>query len=161
MYYQTSNNVDHRRGHTFCWASSGSKLFAKSIYSLDNLPLSAKLWIMLLLWFRLCGHFNYASVIIQAVRAAQDEQIRLKDVEINELKSLRMDLDHELRGTRTVSERVSWTFHFAFNGKRTVKYQNSLKQGRLVHVHKSRLVSKYCSFKSSYFTFSPKINIPW
>ncbi|WAR18373.1 CE128-like protein [Mya arenaria] len=30
-----------------------------------------------------------------AVRAAQDEQIRLKDVEINELKSLRMDLDQD------------------------------------------------------------------
>ena len=43
---------------------------------------------------------------LQAVRAAQDEQIRLKDVEINELKSLRMDLDRELRDTRTVSDRV-------------------------------------------------------
>ena len=44
---------------------------------------------------------------VQAVRAAQDEQIRLKDVEINELKSLRMDLDRELRDTRTVADRVS------------------------------------------------------
>lgn len=42
----------------------------------------------------------------QAVRAAQDEQMRLKDVEINELKSLRMDLDKELRDTRTVADRV-------------------------------------------------------
>ena len=41
------------------------------------------------------------------MRAAQDEQIRLKDVEINELKSLRMDLDKELRDTRTVADRVS------------------------------------------------------
>lgn len=46
-------------------------------------------------------------MFLQAVRAAQDEQIRLKDVEINELKSLRMDLDRELRDTRTVSDRVS------------------------------------------------------
>ena len=45
----------------------------------------------------------------QAVRAAQDEQIRLKDVEINELKSLRMDLDKELRDTRTVADRVCLT----------------------------------------------------
>ena len=45
--------------------------------------------------------------MFQAVRAAQDEQIRLKDVEINELKSLRMDLDKELRDTRTVADRVS------------------------------------------------------
>ena len=49
----------------------------------------------------------YVVIFLQAVRAAQDEQIRLKDVEINELKSLRMDLDRELRDTRTVSERVS------------------------------------------------------
>lgn len=43
----------------------------------------------------------------QAVRAAQDEQLRLKDVEINELKSVRMDLDRELRDVRTVADRVS------------------------------------------------------
>ncbi|XP_060585610.1 centrosomal protein of 128 kDa-like isoform X2 [Ruditapes philippinarum] len=48
-----------------------------------------------------------------AVRAAQDEQIRLKDVEINELKSLRMDLDRELRDTRTVSERLENELHNA------------------------------------------------
>lgn len=43
---------------------------------------------------------------VQAVRAAQDEQLRLKDVEINELKSVRMDLDRELRDVRTVADRV-------------------------------------------------------
>lgn len=43
---------------------------------------------------------------LQAVRAAQDEQLRLKDVEINELKSVRMDLDRELRDVRTVADRV-------------------------------------------------------
>ncbi|XP_052769527.1 centrosomal protein of 128 kDa-like isoform X2 [Mya arenaria] len=48
-----------------------------------------------------------------AVRAAQDEQIRLKDVEINELKSLRMDLDRELRDTRTVADRLENELHSA------------------------------------------------
>ena len=48
------------------------------------------------------------TTMFQAVRAAQDEQIRLKDVEINELKSLRMDLDKELRDTRTVADRVCY-----------------------------------------------------
>ncbi|XP_052271095.1 centrosomal protein of 128 kDa-like [Dreissena polymorpha] len=48
-----------------------------------------------------------------AVRAAQDEQIRLKDVEINELKSLRMDLDRELRDTRSVSDRLENDYHNA------------------------------------------------
>lgn len=43
----------------------------------------------------------------QAVRAAQDEQIRLKDIEVNELKSVRMDLDRDLRDTRTVAENVN------------------------------------------------------
>ena len=40
------------------------------------------------------------------MRAAQDEQIRLKDIEVNELKSVRMDLERDLRDTRTVAERV-------------------------------------------------------
>lgn len=48
-----------------------------------------------------------------AVRAAQDEQIRLKDVEINELKSFRMDLDKELRDTRTVADRLENELHTA------------------------------------------------
>ncbi|KAL8589790.1 hypothetical protein ACOMHN_020793 [Nucella lapillus] len=46
-----------------------------------------------------------------AVRAAQDEQIRLKDIEVNELKSVRMDLDRELRDTRTVTERYEQELH--------------------------------------------------
>lgn len=48
----------------------------------------------------------YNFFFLQAVRAAQDEQLRLKDVEINELKSVRMDLDRELRDVRTVADRV-------------------------------------------------------
>ncbi|XP_078313531.1 uncharacterized protein LOC111129851 isoform X4 [Crassostrea virginica] len=46
-----------------------------------------------------------------AVRAAQDEQLRLKDVEINELKSVRMDLDRELRDVRTVADRLENELH--------------------------------------------------
>lgn len=49
---------------------------------------------------------DYIIFFLQAVRAAQDEQLRLKDVEINELKSVRMDLDRELRDVRTVADRV-------------------------------------------------------
>ncbi|XP_063426334.1 centrosomal protein of 128 kDa-like isoform X3 [Mytilus trossulus] len=41
-----------------------------------------------------------------AVRAAQDEQIRIKDVELNELKSVRMDMDREVRDSRTIVERM-------------------------------------------------------
>lgn len=40
------------------------------------------------------------------MRAAQDEQIRLKDIEVNELKSVRMDLERDLRDARTVAEKV-------------------------------------------------------
>ena len=40
------------------------------------------------------------------MRAAQDEQIRLKDIEVNELKSVRMDLERDLRDTRSVAEKV-------------------------------------------------------
>ena len=45
--------------------------------------------------------------IWQAVRAAQDEQIRLKDIEVNELKSARMDIERDYRDTRTCAEKVS------------------------------------------------------
>jgi len=48
----------------------------------------------------------YLFLSFQAVRAAQDEQIRLKDIEINELKSVRIDMDREVRDSRTVVERV-------------------------------------------------------
>ena len=43
----------------------------------------------------------------QAIRAQQDEQVRLKDIEVNELKSLKLDLDKELRDCKMVIERVS------------------------------------------------------
>ena len=42
----------------------------------------------------------------QAIRAQQDEQVRLKDIEVNELKSLKLDLDKELRDCKMVIERV-------------------------------------------------------
>ncbi|XP_025105103.1 centrosomal protein of 128 kDa-like isoform X2 [Pomacea canaliculata] len=46
-----------------------------------------------------------------AVRAAQDEQIRLKDIEVNELKSVRMDLERDLRDTRTIAEKYENELH--------------------------------------------------
>lgn len=51
---------------------------------------------------------------LQAVRAAQDEQIRLKDIEVNELKSVRMDLEREYRDTRTIAEKVTFFFLFSY-----------------------------------------------
>lgn len=41
-----------------------------------------------------------------AIRAAQDEQLRLKDIEINELKSLRMDLEKDMRTSNTLMEKT-------------------------------------------------------
>ena len=41
------------------------------------------------------------------MRAQQDEQLRIKDVEVNELKALRMDLERDLRDCKVVIERVS------------------------------------------------------
>ncbi|XP_041351811.1 centrosomal protein of 128 kDa-like [Gigantopelta aegis] len=46
-----------------------------------------------------------------AVRAAQDEELRLKDVEVNELKSVRMDLEKELRDVRTLADRMENELH--------------------------------------------------
>ncbi|BFZ12004.1 hypothetical protein BsWGS_15043 [Bradybaena similaris] len=46
-----------------------------------------------------------------AVRAAQDEQLRLKDIEVNELKSVRMDLDRDYRDARTMAEKMETELH--------------------------------------------------
>lgn len=40
-----------------------------------------------------------------AIRAAQDEQLQLKDIEINELKSLRMDLEKDMRTSNSLMEK--------------------------------------------------------
>ncbi|XP_071788016.1 centrosomal protein of 128 kDa-like isoform X2 [Asterias amurensis] len=41
-------------------------------------------------------------------RAQQDEQLRLKDIETNELKSVRKDLELELRDTRNFMDKAEW-----------------------------------------------------
>ena len=46
-------------------------------------------------------------MIFQAIRAQQDEQVRVKDVENNELRALKMDLERDLRDCKVVIERVS------------------------------------------------------
>ncbi|XP_055879719.1 centrosomal protein of 128 kDa-like isoform X2 [Biomphalaria glabrata] len=66
-------------------------------------------------------HGNYHQLQIEsirreladalAVRAAQDEQLRLKDIEINELKSLRMDLDREYRDSRSIADKMEGELH--------------------------------------------------
>ena len=45
------------------------------------------------------------------MRAAQDEQIRLKDIEVNELKSVRMDIERDYRDTRTMAEKMEAEIH--------------------------------------------------
>ncbi|CAG5134846.1 unnamed protein product, partial [Candidula unifasciata] len=66
-------------------------------------------------------HGNYYQLQIEslkreladalAVRAAQDEQLRLKDIEVNELKSVRMDLDKDYRDARTMAEKMETELH--------------------------------------------------
>ncbi|XP_078000949.1 uncharacterized protein LOC144453511 [Glandiceps talaboti] len=41
-----------------------------------------------------------------AIRAQQDEQLRMKDIEVNEMKSMKMDLEKELRDTRAFMEKL-------------------------------------------------------
>ncbi|XP_053404316.1 centrosomal protein of 128 kDa-like isoform X5 [Mercenaria mercenaria] len=77
-----------------------------------------------------------------AVRAAQDEQIRLKDVEINELKSLRMDLDRELRDTRTVSERLENELHNAQSRIAQVSEERNRLEDRLSAVEAAHCLAQ-------------------
>ncbi|KAL5009136.1 hypothetical protein ScPMuIL_014717 [Solemya velum] len=46
-----------------------------------------------------------------AIRAAQDEQLRIKDIELNELKSNRMDLEVQAKDSRTVAEKLEVELH--------------------------------------------------
>ncbi|XP_070577999.1 centrosomal protein of 128 kDa-like isoform X2 [Ptychodera flava] len=41
-----------------------------------------------------------------AIRAQQDEQLRLKEIELNEMKSFKMDLEKELRDTRAFMDKL-------------------------------------------------------
>ncbi|KAL4237525.1 hypothetical protein ACF0H5_002239 [Mactra antiquata] len=77
-----------------------------------------------------------------AVRAAQDEQIRLKDVEINELKSLRMDLDRELRDTRTVSERLENELHNAQSRVAHISEEKNRVEDRLSAVEAAHCLAQ-------------------
>ena len=42
----------------------------------------------------------------QALRAQQEEEVRVKDVQVNELKAMRVDYEANLRDARTVIDRV-------------------------------------------------------
>ena len=42
---------------------------------------------------------------ILAMRAQQDEQLRMRDIENNELKAFKMDLEKDLRDCKVVIER--------------------------------------------------------
>ncbi|XP_033735159.1 centrosomal protein of 128 kDa-like isoform X2 [Pecten maximus] len=77
-----------------------------------------------------------------AVRAAQDEQIRLKDVEINELKSVRMDLDHELRDSRTVCDRMENELNTAQTRSSTLSEEKNRLEEKLSSVEAAHLLSQ-------------------
>jgi hypothetical protein len=50
------------------------------------------------------------DVLMQGVRVHLDEQVRAKDCELNQLKSVKLDLDKDLRDCRSAIERVRLQF---------------------------------------------------
>lgn len=46
--------------------------------------------------------------MLQAIRAQQDEMIRLREIEVNEIKSVKLELEHEVRDLRQVLSEVCW-----------------------------------------------------
>jgi hypothetical protein len=46
--------------------------------------------------------------VLQAIRAQQDEMIRLREIEVNEIKSVKLELEHEVRDLRQVLSEVCW-----------------------------------------------------
>ncbi|XP_060079570.1 centrosomal protein of 128 kDa-like [Ylistrum balloti] len=77
-----------------------------------------------------------------AVRAAQDEQIRLKDVEINELKSVRMDLDRELRDSRSVCDRMENELNTVQTRSTTLSEEKNRLEEKLSSVEAAHLLSQ-------------------
>jgi len=49
-------------------------------------------------------------VYMQGERVQFDEQVRVKDVELNRLKSLKIELEQELRNSRQTVDRVSRSY---------------------------------------------------
>lgn len=47
-------------------------------------------------------------LLLQAIRAQQEEEVRIKDVQVNELKSFRADLERDFRDSKVIIERVSF-----------------------------------------------------
>ncbi|XP_061174035.1 centrosomal protein of 128 kDa-like isoform X4 [Saccostrea echinata] len=77
-----------------------------------------------------------------AVRAAQDEQLRLKDVEINELKSVRMDLDRELRDVRTVADRLENELHTVSHRLTQVTDDKNKMEDKLSSIEAAHILSQ-------------------
>ncbi|XP_067680237.1 centrosomal protein of 128 kDa-like isoform X1 [Haliotis asinina] len=77
-----------------------------------------------------------------AVRAAQDEQIRLKDIEVNELKSLRIDLEKELRDLRTVADRMENELHSLRSRSADVSSERHRLEEKLSAVEAAHLLAQ-------------------
>lgn len=77
-----------------------------------------------------------------AVRAAQDEQIRLKDVEINELKSVRIDMDREVRDSRTVIDRMENELHNTAAKLATVTEEKNRMEDRMSSLEAAHILAQ-------------------
>ncbi|XP_002735713.1 centrosomal protein of 128 kDa-like [Saccoglossus kowalevskii] len=73
-----------------------------------------------------------------AIRAQQDEQLRIKDIELNETKSFKMDLDKELRDTR------------AFMDKLDNELQTQIARQAALKEEKMRVEEELITVKSSF-----------
>ncbi|KAK2187482.1 hypothetical protein NP493_164g03016 [Ridgeia piscesae] len=56
-------------------------------------------------------HIKREFAELLAIRAQQDEQLRVKDVQLNELKSLKMDLEKDLRDCKAVIDKLEYELH--------------------------------------------------
>jgi len=52
-------------------------------------------------------------MFVQSERVQLDEQARLKDIELNQLKSVKMELEQDLRDCRQTVDRVSQCYPLA------------------------------------------------
>lgn len=71
-------------------------------------------------------HFKRELAELLAIRAQQDEQVRVKDVESNELRALKMDLERDLRDCKHVIERLEQELRSA-NDKNMQLYDEKVK----------------------------------
>ncbi|KAK6174395.1 hypothetical protein SNE40_017681 [Patella caerulea] len=77
-----------------------------------------------------------------AVRATQDEQLRIKDIEVSDLKSYKLDLEGEVRDARSMAERMESELQHCQTQLMRVTQDRAILESRLSAAESSQMTSQ-------------------